>query len=71
MKLIHVNSELQIAFVYKHEGEILKEIGDGTLFQFESVYQAIKYAIEIQQNAKGHLKEKMKFLFLVNLELFF
>ncbi|MGD9329249.1 MAG: hypothetical protein PVH48_09810 [Cyclobacteriaceae bacterium] len=71
MKLIHVNSELQIALVHKHGGKILKEIGDGSLFQFESAYQTVKYAIEIQQNAKGHLKKKMKFLFLVNLELFF
>lgn len=60
MKLIYANRELQKPLVRRYGGKMLKEIGDGTLLQFESAYQAVKCAIEIQQKAEGDLKQKIR-----------
>jgi class 3 adenylate cyclase/TolB-like protein/tetratricopeptide (TPR) repeat protein len=60
MELIHANRKLQHPLIKKHGGKLLKEIGDGTLVQFESAYQALKCGMEIQQNAVSHLKEKIR-----------
>ena len=56
MELIRTNRKLQRPLIEKYGGKLLKEIGDGTLVQFESAYQAVKCGIEIQQKAVSHLK---------------
>jgi TolB-like protein/Flp pilus assembly protein TadD len=60
MELIRANRKLQHPLIKMHGGRLLKEIGDGTLVQFESAYQAVKCGMEIQQNAASHLKAKIR-----------
>jgi TolB-like protein/Flp pilus assembly protein TadD len=60
MELIRTNRKLQRPLIEKYGGKLLKEIGDGTLVQFESAYQAVKCGIEIQQKAVSHLKQKIR-----------
>ena len=48
LDLIDKQRELLKPIVKSHEGEWLKEIGDGLLFSFKSSIKAVDCAIEIQ-----------------------
>lgn len=52
MTLLKKNRELQKSLTKKHNGEFLKEMGDGTLLCFQSALDAVKCAIEIQESVK-------------------
>jgi TolB-like protein/thioredoxin-like negative regulator of GroEL len=60
MDLIYTNRKLQIPIIDKYGGKLLKEMGDGTLVQFDSAYHAVKAAIDIQQLADNVLKNKLR-----------
>ena len=52
LNLIDKQREIVKPIVEKHNGEWLKEIGDGLLFSFDSSLDAVNCSIEIQQNLK-------------------
>jgi len=52
MRLLQKNREIQNSLADKHQGELLKEIGDGTLLCFHSAFDAVQCAIEIQKSCK-------------------
>ncbi len=52
LQLLHKNRELIKPLVQGHDGEWLKEIGDGTLSSFASAVEAVNCALEIQQSLK-------------------
>ena len=51
LALLNKNREFQKSLVEKHNGEFLKEMGDGTLLCFQSALDAIHCAMEIQNSA--------------------
>ncbi len=52
MALLKKNRELQKALTKKHNGEFLKEMGDGILLCFQSTLDAVYCALEIQRTVK-------------------
>jgi len=52
LQLLHKNRDLVKPLVQGHDGEWLKEIGDGTLSSFASAVEAVNCALEIQQSLK-------------------
>ena len=52
LDLIQKQNEIIKPIVEKHNGEWLKEIGDGLLFSFDSSIEAVRCSIEIQENLK-------------------
>lgn len=48
MNLLYYNRQLTEPIIEKHKGQILKEMGDGTLNSFPSAIEAVRCAIEIQ-----------------------
>ena len=49
LNLLYYNRQLLDPIIKKHNGEVLKEMGDGTLNSFPSAIEAVKCAIEIQE----------------------
>lgn len=49
MNLLYYNRKLIEPLIKKHKGQILKEIGDGTLNSFPSAIEAVRCAIKIQE----------------------
>lgn len=58
--LVRVNLEIQKPLVESHSGKWLKEIGDGTLCQFSSAFDAVSCAQEIQHSAAINLDGKLR-----------
>ena len=52
LDLIQKQNEILKPIVEKHNGEWLKEIGDGLLFSFDSSLDAVRCSIEIQEVLK-------------------
>ena len=52
LDLIQKQNEIIKPIVEKHNGEWLKEIGDGLLFSFDSSLDAVRCSIEIQEILK-------------------
>ena len=52
LKLLHKNRDLLKPLIKKHNGEWLKEIGDGTLSSFASAVEAVNCAIDIQRTLR-------------------
>ena len=52
LDLIQKQNEIIKPIVKKHNGEWLKEIGDGLLFSFDSSLEAVRCSIEIQETLK-------------------
>ena len=50
--LLQRNRDLQQSLAKKHNGEFLKEMGDGTLLCFQSALDAVRCAMEIQQSVE-------------------
>jgi len=48
MNLLYYNRQLIEPIIEKHKGQILKEMGDGTLNSFPSAIEAVRCAVEIQ-----------------------
>ena len=53
LDLIENQNEIIKPLVEKHNGEWLKEIGDGLLFSFDSSLDAVRCSIEIQETLKN------------------
>ena len=53
LKMLKQNRDIQKKLVGKHNGEFLKEMGDGTLLCFQSALDAVRCAIEIQRSARS------------------
>jgi len=60
LELLHTNRQIQKPLIKKCHGKWIKEMGDGTLAQFDSAYDAVKCAIEIQQTSKKELKAQLR-----------
>jgi len=60
LELLHANRQIQKPLIEKFNGKWVKEMGDGTLSQFDSAYHAVKCAIEIQTKAKKELKAQLR-----------
>ena len=52
LELIQKQNEIIKPIVEKHNGEWLKEIGDGLLFSFDSSLEAVRCSIKIQETLK-------------------
>ncbi|MCK5148982.1 tetratricopeptide repeat protein [bacterium] len=52
LTLLQKNRELQKTLAQKHNGEFLKEMGDGTLLCFQSALDAVRCAMKIQQSVQ-------------------
>ena len=52
LALLQKNRDLQKSLAKKHNGEFLKEMGDGTLLCFQSALDAVRCAMEIQESVK-------------------
>jgi len=52
LALLQKNRELQQSLAQKHNGEFLKEMGDGTLLCFQSALDAVRCALNIQKSVK-------------------
>jgi len=52
LTLLQKNRELQQPLAEKHNGEFLKEMGDGTLLCFQSALDAVSCAMQIQETVK-------------------
>ena len=60
LEILRNNRALQKPLIEQYDGKWLKEMGDGVLAYFDSVYHAVKCALEIQINADKDLKEKIR-----------
>ena len=54
VELIQKQNEIIKPIVEKHNGEWLKEIGDGLLFSFDSSLEAVRCSIKIQEKLKAY-----------------
>ena len=52
LALLQRNRGLQKSLAERHNGEFLKEMGDGTLLCFQSALDAVRCAMEIQESVK-------------------
>ena len=52
LKILEKNRILQKSLAAKHNGEFLKEMGDGTLLCFQSALDAVRCAMAIQESVK-------------------
>ena len=52
LDLLNKNREIQASLAAEYRGELLKEIGDGTLLCFDSAVDAVRCALNIQQSAR-------------------
>ena len=52
MELVRISKEIQKPLVQKHNGQWIKEMGDGVLTTFSSAVDAVNCAIEIQKVAR-------------------
>ena len=60
LELLRRNREIQIPLIKKHGGKWLKEMGDGTLAQFDSAIDSVLCAEEIQKMARSKLGAKLR-----------
>ena len=60
LKLLQISKELQKPLVEKHQGEWLKEMGDGVLVKFYTATDAVNCAIEIQREARADFEAKLR-----------
>jgi class 3 adenylate cyclase/TolB-like protein/Flp pilus assembly protein TadD len=51
LSLLDINRKIQRPLITKHNGKFVKELGDGVLAHFNSAYDAVKCAMEIQECA--------------------
>jgi TolB-like protein/class 3 adenylate cyclase len=51
-KILSINREIHNTFLARHNGTLIKEMGDGILASFYTASDAVRCAIEIQQESK-------------------
>jgi len=52
-KILAINREIHNTVLARHNGTLIKEMGDGILASFTSNSDAVRCAIEIQQKVKA------------------
>ncbi len=57
LNLLYYNRQLLKPIIKKHDGEILKEMGDGTLNSFPSAIEAVRCALEIQEMLDNYVPD--------------
>ena len=60
LELVRISKEIQKPLVENHNGQWLKEMGDGALTKFNSALDAVNCAVEIQEVARGKLDAKLR-----------
>jgi len=60
LNFVPVNTEIQKSLVEKHDGQWIKEMGDGTLAKFNTAFDAVICALEIQKYARAELGAKLR-----------
>ncbi len=60
IKLLQKNGEIQAPLAKQHNGEFIKEMGDGTLLSFNSALDAVRCALKIQQASKDWPNLKLR-----------
>ncbi len=60
MKILAKNRDLQKAALRRFNGEFIKEIGDGVLSIFQSSWDAVRCAIELQNKLNGSLDFQLR-----------
>lgn len=58
--LVKSNIAIQKPIIQNNNGQLLKEMGDGTMSSFQSALEAVKCAIQIQQAVAINLKGKIR-----------
>ena len=59
-ELLDKNRQIQKPIIEKYNGRWIKELGDGVLAQFNSAYDAVQCAIEIQKTARLKLERQLR-----------
>jgi len=60
LELVDKSKDIQKPLVEKHNGQWLKEMGDGALARFNSALDAVSCAVEIQEVARGKFDGKLR-----------
>lgn len=60
LALLKKNREIHKPLIEKYHGKWVKEMGDGVLAKFDSAYNAVLCAIEIQKKARKELKGQLR-----------
>ncbi len=60
LKLLRKNRQIHKPLIEKFNGSLIKEMGDGNLAHFDSAYDAVKCAIEIQEAARSDFKGQIR-----------
>lgn len=60
LEILHKNRDTVKHFVAKHNGEFLKEMGDGSLSSFDSVVDSVNCALEIQNSLVNEKDYKLR-----------
>ena len=60
LELVRISKEIQKPLVEKHNGQWLKEMGDGAMAQFNTALDAVNCAVDIQEIARGKLDAKLR-----------
>ena len=60
LELVRISKEIQKPLVEKHQGQWLKEMGDGALAKFGTALDAAKCAVEIQELARAKFDGKLR-----------
>jgi class 3 adenylate cyclase/TolB-like protein len=60
LELLRRNRDIQVPLIKKHGGKWLKEMGDGTLAQFDSAIDSVLCVEEIQKMARKKLGAKLR-----------
>ena len=59
-ELLDKNRQIQKPIIEQYNGRWIKELGDGVLAQFNSAYDAVQCAIEIQKIARQKLERQLR-----------
>jgi class 3 adenylate cyclase len=60
LDLVKVSKEIQKPLFEKHNGQWLKEMGDGALIKFNTALDAVNCAIEIQRSARADFDAEIR-----------
>ncbi len=60
LELLRQNRHIHKPLIEKYNGTWIKEMGDGVLAKFDSAYDAVRCAIEIQQTARRTFKGQLR-----------
>jgi TolB-like protein len=59
-EVLRKNRQIHLTFIGQFKGNLIKEIGDGMLAQFNSAIEAVQCAMEIQQQARNDLDAQIR-----------